>query len=104
MTGRLHLPLGLTGMGRRHGIFECSVCRAQLRAKPSKTAKKHHDRLTTFAPKDHIGRWVYTPQKDEFVHLHQLGGKVHVFRADFVEDFEFEGDGGGPDTEDEGSA
>jgi hypothetical protein len=80
-------------MARRHGIFECTVCGAQLRAKPAKGTKRCHDKLTTFAPKDHVGRWAYTPKNDEFAHIHRLGGKTHVFKAEFVEDFEFEGEG-----------
>lgn len=80
-------------MARRHGIFECTVCGAQLRAKPAKGTKRSHDKLTTFAAKDHINRWVYTPKNDEFAHLHRLAGRTHVFKAEFVEDFEFEGEG-----------
>jgi len=83
-------------MKRRHGIFECSICRAQLRVKPYPGTKRSHAKLTTFAPKDHIGRWIYTPKNDEFVHSH---GRMGVFKTEFVEDFEHEGEGSGKDNE-----
>lgn len=69
------------------------VCGAELRAKPAKGTKRCHDKLTVFAPKDHIRRWFYTHKNDEFVHSH---GRMGVFKTEFVEDFDKEGgeDGG----------
>lgn len=79
-------------MGRRHGIFECTVCKAQLMVKPGKGIKHRHDKLRAFAPKDHIGRWIYTSRDDSFVHQHYGMG---LFKTEFVEDFEFEESAGG---------
>ena len=72
-------------MGRRHGIFECSVCSAQLSVKPMRGSRRHHDKLTALAPKDHIGRWLYTSKDDSFVHQHYRMG---LFKTEFVEDFD----------------
>ena len=71
---------------RRHGIWRCQGCGCELLAKPSKTGRKHHDRLHTYAPKDHVRKWFYEPKNDRFVHRH--GGKIGLLKAEFVEDFD----------------
>jgi len=68
---------------RRTGIFRC-CCGCELMAKPYAQSRKHHDRLTVFAPLDHLGRWVYEEKHDRFFHDH--GGKIGLLKADFVED------------------
>jgi len=78
-------------MARRWGIFRC-VCGCELLAKPTKRGRKHHDRLHAYAPKDHLGRWVYEHRNDRFFHQH--GGKIGLLKADFVDDF------GGGDADD----
>lgn len=74
-------------MSRRHGIWRCTICDAELLAKPSKTGRKHHDKLHTYSPRDHVGRWLYEERNDRFLHRHDVGWqKLGVFRAEFVED------------------
>lgn len=68
---------------RRHGVWRC-ICGAELYAKPCDGSKKQHSRLTVYASKDYVGRWIYEDHNDQFFHRHQ--GKIGLLRADFVED------------------
>jgi hypothetical protein len=72
------------------------VCGAQLLAKPTKRGKKLHDKLKTFAPKDHVGRWLYEIKGDRFLHKHH---KMGLFKCEFVEDFDFEESNGRADDQ-----
>lgn len=71
-------------MGRRHGVWRC-CCGCELLAKPTKRGKKLHDKLHAYAPRDHLGRWIYEEKNDIF--LHQHGGKIGLLRAEFIENF-----------------
>ena len=69
-------------MDRRHGIWRC-CCGAEIYARPTQGSKKHHDKLTVYAPRDHLRNWVYERKNDRFLHRHS--GKIGWLKADFVE-------------------
>jgi len=70
-------------MNRRHGVWRC-ICECEIYAKPAKGTKKHHDKLTVYGKRDHLGRWIYERKNDRFFHMH--GRKIGLLKADFVED------------------